>query len=237
MKKNLKIALIYLLLAGVVSEVQAQHKIETEGFFGHSYFINKNSGGYDLTIKFNYFLNKRSFLGISIGHAYADNSPFPSNLSEAKIVLKEESNRLPLGFGFQGWEKDSAWPGILLEEQPNRYFRFNLGLHYALSNILRNVKNFDIGLGALFSYKDESELIKMIETSYIGGLFVKPTFDHSIPIFQYNTYLDAGFQLDFTYSVLIKKSLILGYRSTVVIYPKSGGIIINNGIIFSIKRK
>jgi hypothetical protein len=209
-------------------------KIQLEGYGGHSYFLKKNAGGYDLGIGINYILTKTSKIGISLGHSYNDRSPLPSDLTEAKIVLKEESNRLPLGNGFSSWLEDDAWPNIRLEEQPNRYFRFNMGIHYTFSNLIKNDHNFIVSLGAIISHRDESELIKIVETSKLRGPFLRPTDDHSIPIFNYNTYLDAGLKCDFTYVFKKFKALDLGYRSSLIIYPKSGDIIINNGLIISL---
>jgi hypothetical protein len=214
-------------------QVKSQ-KIQLEGYGGHSYFLKKNAGGYDLGIGINYVLTKNSKIGISFGHSFNDVSPLPSNLTDAKIVLKEESNRLPLGFGIPDWVEDYNWPKIRLEEQPNRYFRFNMGIHYTFSKILKKNHNLTIVLGAIISHRDESELIKMLETSALRGLFFRPTDDHSIPIFNYNTYLDAGLKSDITYVFKKFKAIDLGYRSSVMIYPKSGDIMINNGLVISI---
>jgi hypothetical protein len=208
-----------------------------ESFGGHSYFVEKNAGGYDLGIGLFRTLTTQSRLGLSISHSYNDVSPLPADLTAAKIVLKEESNRLPLGFGWPEWDEDGSWPKFHLEEQPNRYFRFNLGLHYALNSLVKKHHHFTFALGGLISYRDESEMIKLVETSKIRGfIFVRPTDDHSIPIFNYNTYIDAGLKCDVTYLFKKFKSIDLGYRASFMYYPKSGDVMINNGLVVAIRQ-
>ncbi|MBK8371225.1 MAG: hypothetical protein IPL20_07650 [Saprospiraceae bacterium] len=225
--------LIILFFCLIVYSESFSQKFQIFGFGGHSYYINKNAGGYDLGLGLNYKFSNRSSMGVSIGHSYNDVSPLPKDLTLAKVILKEESNRLPLGFGLGDWENEQNWPKIRLEEQPNRYFRFNFGVYYIFKNFFNNIKNFNCSLGAVFSYRDESELIKMIETTNIGGVFVRPTYNHVIPVFNYNTFLDAGLKCGFTYSFKIKKALYLGYNAAFVIYPKSGSLMINNGVLIS----
>jgi len=231
--KYIKYILVFIISLIHVIGLYSQ-KIKLEGYFGHSYFVDKNAGGYDLGIGINYVLTKNSMIGVSIGHSYNDISPLPSDLTEAKVVLKEESNRLPLGSGFSSWSEDSAWPKIRLEEQPNRYFRFNIALNYTITKVLRNENSFIFGIGPILSYRDESELVKMIETSKIAGIFVRPTFDHSIPIFNYNTYLDMGIKGDITYIFKKIRGINLGFKSGIIIYPKSGDFMLNNGIVIRI---
>ncbi|MBK8669334.1 MAG: hypothetical protein IPN89_07655 [Saprospiraceae bacterium] len=175
-----------------------------------------------------------SKIGISIGQSFNDVSPLPSDLTEAKIILKEESNRLPLGAGWPDWIEDYNWPKVRLEEQPNRYFRFNVGIHYIFTKRYKKDHNFTIGLGAIISHRDEGELMKMVETSKLIGLFFRPTDDHSIPIFSYNTYLDAGIKSDFTYVFKKFNFIHLGFRSSFILFPKSGDVMINNGLVISI---
>lgn len=208
--------------------------ITIEGFGGHSYFVEKNAGGYDLGIGLYTVISKNNSLGLSFSHTYNDVSPLPSDLSAAKIVLKEESNRLPLGFGLGEWSEDYNWPDIRLEEQPNRYFRFNVGLHYLYKAIYKKHRQFTFALGAVLSYRDESEMIRLVETTKIAGSpFVRPTYDHSIPIFSYNTYMDLGTKIDFTYYFKKLKILNFGVRTSCIYFPKSNDVMVNNGLVIS----
>jgi len=234
--QNIKTLLFFTFLLCTFIKIHSQN-IQIEGFGGHSYFSKKNAGGYDLGIGIQCVLTKTSRIGLFVSHSYNDVSSLPSDLTAAKIVLKEESNRLPLGFGFPDWAEDGAWPKIRLEEQPNRYFRFNLGLQYIITTIIKKKHHFNIAAGVVISYRDESELIKLVETSKIRSIFVQPIYDdHSIPIFNYNTYLDAGLKCDVTYLFKKFKSIDLGYRASFMYYPKSGDVMINNGLVVAIKQ-
>ena len=230
-----KLILVITLTLFISLNINSQ-KLQLEGFGGHSYFVDKNAGGYDLGIGINYVLTKSSMIGVSIGHSFNDISPLPSDLTEAKVVLKEESNRLPLGNGFGSWAEDGEWPKIRLEEQPNRYFRFNIALNYTITKVLRNENSFIFGIGPILSYRDEGEMIKLIETTKIRGLFVRPTDDHSIPIFSYNTYLDMGIKGDITYLFKKIRGINLGFKSGIIFYPKPGDFMLNNGIVIRINK-
>ena len=228
--KYQKLFLSIVVILSHFTDILSQNT-QIVSFIGHSYFVAKNAGGYDLGIGVNYSLTKTSMIGISASHSYNDISPLPSDLKDAKIVLKEVTNRLPLGLGIPDWENDALWPQIRLEEQPNRYFRYNLGLHYNYA-LYRKSGFFMIGAGAIFSYRDESELVKLVPTiKIVDVLFGSTTYDHSIPIFNYNTFLDMGVKADFSYFLKKFKSLDLGLKSSFVLYPKSGDLMINNGMV------
>jgi hypothetical protein len=211
-------------------------KISIDGFGGHSYFLRKNADGYNLGIGLKYTTSKKSSVGLIFSHNYNDNTSLPSNLKDAKIVLKEESNRLPLGAGFADWEKEHNWPKIRLEEQPNRFFRFDIGLQYTFTKSFKKDSYFDFTIGTLFSWRDESEMIKLVETSKLRGLFFRPTDDYSIPVFNYNTYLDLGLKCECTYFLILLNKMALGYRSGFVLYPKSNDLMINNSIVISFRQ-
>lgn len=235
LSKGINIAFVICISIFLFNDYSYSQNFKIEGFGGHSYFLEKNAGGYDIGLGVSYPIAKKSMLGLSLSHTFNDVSPLPSDLTAAKIILKEESNRLPLGFGWPDWEEDYNWPKIRLEEQPNRYFRLNMGLHYIMNTMIKNHHHFTFAMGGLISYRDESEMIKLVETEKIRGyLFVRPTDDHSIPIFNYNTYLDVGLKGDATYFFKKLKVLDLGLRTSFVYYPKSNNLMLNNGIVITL---
>lgn len=226
--KFLNLALVLHIIFFSTTIINAQ-KLELEAIGGHSYFISKNAGGYDLGIGLNYNFSKRSSIGIKVSHSYNDISHLPANLKDAKIILKEESNRVPLVSFFPDWESEKAWPQIRLDEQGNRFFRFNFVMNYKLKQPIKTIKMFDASVGIILSYRDESELIQLLETSKIQSVFFTPVENYKIPFFSYNTFFDAGFKCDFTYNFIKIRKLNIGYSSELVMYPKSGDLIINNG--------
>lgn len=232
MKTHIIILSIILLAC---FNIQSQNYLISSSI-GHSYFINKNAGGYNINLGLDKKISPKGYISFGIGHSFNDKTQFGKNLTDEKIILKDYTNRLPLGFGTPDWEEENAWPKIRLQSQPERFFRLDFMINYRQAYKAWSKSKLIFNVGGVLSYRDETELVKMIATQEISGFLIRPTYDHFIPLFSYNTFLDLGLNIGNTYSVTINDNLDIGLNTQFVYYPKSSHVIWNNGIKLIIKR-
>jgi hypothetical protein len=78
-----------------------------------------------------------------------------------------------------------------------------------------------MGLGAVFNYHDEKEIVGFIQGRFRASGGWSEIQDASIPLFQYDTYLDLGVLSQLGYERRVKDNLSLGLVSKWYVFPKS----------------
>lgn len=218
-----------------LTNIKAQKNFISAGL-GHSYYINKNAGGCAVQLLLGREWVKNSGFEIHLGHSFNDVTTLPKNLDEAKILLKDETHRLPFGFGISGWEDDKTWPGISLRTQPDRYYRFDVGLQYFKNFDIREKYSYRFVAGLVMSYRDEMEIIKLLPTRSIEDFSIIPQYDHFLPITIYNTYYDLGVQAGTSFQYHVTEKIGLRYNVQFYYYPITSDFMTNNVLSFVIKR-
>ncbi len=231
---KIKIFLLFVILFICIS-LNAQNYLISSGV-GHSYFINKNAGGYNINLSVDKKLSPKGYISVEVGHSFNDKTPFGRNLSDEKILIRDFTNRSPLGSS--SWNRDDSWPKIRLQSQPERFFRLDFILNYRQEYKAWTKSKLKFNIGGVLSYRDEMELTRLIPIQEIGfssfgGVLA---YDQIIPIFSYNTFLDLGLNLGHTYSLTINENLDVALNTQFVYYPKSSHVMWNNGIKLIIKR-
>lgn len=214
---------IWVMIA-VLSVARSQRSnLEIE--FGTSVGLNKGAVGYCLSMGYVQQIRNQSrhSWGVEIAHTFhTSDRNLPDVSSDMILNLRSADNPSPRG-SFFGWGKES-FPPIRFSANPNRYFNFNVGAMYRYQLYHKSRTSLVVGLGLHASWRDEMEIqsiLKPISIDIIGGIETNVL----IPVYQYNTYWDAGVSPQISYRFDLSKKMYIQTLHKMYLFPFSENLI------------
>ncbi|MEZ5043644.1 MAG: hypothetical protein R2828_27350 [Saprospiraceae bacterium] len=87
------------------------------------------------------------------------------------------------------------------------------------------------GLGLVLSYRDDMELIRLVQTDQVKLTFPGIEIDKAvIPLFAYKTYLDWAIAPEINYQYALGQKLFGGLKAQVLYYPSSNDWLLVTGL-------
>ena len=215
--ENMKQYILLTLLIAVTFRITAQ-KSSLDASIGYANFLNKKASGFSTGLNYQRKISQKQSIGLEISYIFTERRGLlPEKLNEPIFVLRDFTSIPPIpSFG---WTTD-GFPDIRLPTKPDKYFNFNVGVNYLFDVWAKGRHNLTLGIGGLLTFSDEKEIVEVIKGDFraIIGLNLKNV---SIPVFQYDTYLDVGFQPQIRYRYQLKEKMNIGLTNKYHCYPIS----------------
>jgi hypothetical protein len=184
--------------------------------FGYAHFLSKKANGISTGFSFQRQISEQSGLGFSIGYLFAEKRGLlPKDLTNQKVFLKDFTNS-PTWPGF-----NPSYPEVQLSTKPDKYFDFNFGIHYLYTVWHRDKHSIRIGLGGVFTFHDEQEIVELIKGDYRVDAVSLEVRNALFPVFKYDTYLDLGLHTQIEYRFQLKERMSLGITNAYLVFPKT----------------
>lgn len=200
-------------------------KNSLDATIGYARFLNKKASGFSTGINYQRKIGKKQSLGLELCYTFTERRGLlPDDLSKETFILRDFTYIPPLpNFGWS----TSGFPGVRLSSTPDKYFNFNIGVNYLFDIWEKKKQTFSVGIGGLLTFNDEKEIVGVLKGDFsaVIGVNLKNT---SIPIFQYDTYIDLGFQPQLKYRYQLKEKMSVGLTNKYYCYP------ISNRYIFTL---
>jgi len=194
-------------------------KNSLESTVGHASLMGAGASGYEVGVAYTRQLNNKSALSFDVCHAFSQARGLMADYDDKdNLIYRDQTNPAPLPSGFT-WTQD-AFPIVRFRSKPDRFFSFNLGVHYWRTVWEQEKWSLKAAIGATGSFRDE---IKMLKVVHINDLKIlsQNLGDYYLPVMQYRTYLDAAATAQLRLSWRAGKRLSLGLNNRLLYYPAS----------------
>ncbi len=192
--------------------------------FGYSQNWNKKAGGYALSLNFQIKTGEREAIGIEIGQVYTEGAWLLPNdyVEQGNYNIGTVDQPAPLQ---QFANSRSDFPALSLSSATDRYFNFNFALKQMWMPRLGPKSELLLGLGAVFSFREEKGLVKWVEINGSGVQDHAPYFPDEPffqPIYQMDIYWDLGAMLEAGYRYQLSERMFLQGGAKAFYFPPSG---------------
>jgi hypothetical protein len=189
------------------------------GILGAAYNWSNKAAGVSLSIDYDHLLSRKTALGMEINYLYTQKRGLlPNDIKAQNVILRDFTHIPPLT---NLWWDENSFAPFRLSTKPDTYFDFNIVFKYLFEVWQSKQNHCRMGLGAVFNYHDEKEIVGFIQGRFRAGGGWSEIQDASIPLFQYDTYLDLGVLSQLGYERRVKDNLSLGLVSKWYVFPKS----------------
>lgn len=190
-----------------------------ESTVGHASLMGAGASGYEVGVVYMRHLNHKSALSFDVCHAFSQARGLMADYDDKdNLIYRDKTNPVILPGGFL-WTQD-AFPIVRFRSKPDRFFSFNIGVHYWRTMWEKEKWSLRAAIGATGSYRDE---IKMFKVVHINDLNISALNhgDYYLPVMQYRTYLDAAATAQLRLSWRAGKRMSLGLNNRLLYYPAS----------------
>lgn len=215
--ENMKRYILLTILIAVTFRIIAQ-KSNLDASIGYANFLNKKASGFCTGLNYQRKISQKQSIGLELSYVFTESRGLlPEKLDEGTFILRDFTNiKTPSVFE---WTQNS-FPDIRLSTKPDKYFNFNIGINYLFDVLEKGKHNLTVGIGGLLTFNDEKEIVEIIKGDFRGVLPLDLK-NISIPVFQYDTYLDVGFQPQIRYRYQLKEKMNIGLTNKYYCYPIS----------------
>jgi hypothetical protein len=212
-----KYTLIFILL---VTHFQIFAQTKTfNSKIGFAYNVPKKASGLALSLEYRNKVKNNHFIALGVENIFTSRrGSLPKTLISQKHILRDFSNPKPYE-SFFIWT-DESFPKIQLASTPDKYFNFNTTIKYLYQNNMKNSIYYTLGGGFCLSYHDEMEIVDWKNGNFQASGSTDLS-DAWFPIFQYDSYLDAGFISHIEFQKVFKNRFSFGLGSKLYFFPKS----------------
>lgn len=204
---------------------------------GNAFHISAKASGYQIALEYQRKLGPSGAFGVEISQVFQHSRGIlPKYIGNQNILLRDYSNYEPFGAdaNLSLWDKN-AFPSIRLSSKPNRYYQFNIGLKYVHQLKAGEKSKLKGGLGLVMSYRDDMELIRLVQTDQVKLTFPGIEIDKAIiPLFAYKTYLDWAIAPELNYQYALGHKLFGGLKAQVLYYPASNDWLLATGVALGV---
>lgn len=197
---------------------------------GASYNVKRNAAGYGVGFSYARHILPRHSIVLEANHLFQHSRQnLPADFAQKNYLLRTFENPDPFHYNIpNGWYE--AFQGWNLKPKPNRFFTSFFSINYQFTLVQAERSQWRISLGSGLHYRDESELLKVEKITYNPK--INNIDFYYLPIFRYNTFLDASMIGGINYHRQLKETLFVGLVNRVVYFPKSKqGLLSSNVMI------
>lgn len=185
-------------------------KSAIETGLGFSGGLNKNAGGFAVSLGFVHHLKGRHALGLELEHAYNTSNSGLSGIGPNDTLINIRRFKPP---------------GVAFAVKAERFFNFNMGLQYRYRLYEGAKGSFSAGLGVYFSYRDEMEVARLLRLRELNAGFPVTEKTIAIPIYRYNTYWDLGFAPQLSYRFELSEKMYVQTLHKLYLFPFSDNVV------------
>jgi hypothetical protein len=216
----MKNILTFCLAIAVLGGIKAQ-KNTLDGTFGHASLLGAGASGFELGLAYSRYFSPKSALSLDVSYTFAQARGLMAEFDDKdNLIYRDYTNPTPFGtFDLFNWDED-AFPKARFRSKPDRFFAFNIGLHYWRTLWERDRWSLQAAIGATGAYRDEMKMLKVV---HINDLHIL-NFNHGdfyLPVMQYRTYLDAAATAQMRLSWRVGKRLSVGLNNKLLFFPAS----------------
>ena len=161
----------------------------------------------------------RHSIALEVNHLFQHSRQnLPADFAQKNYLLRTFENPDPFHHPIpNGWY--DTFDGWNLKPKPNRFFTSFFSVSYQFTLVHAERSQWHVFFGSGLHYRDESELLKVEKITYNPKI---NTIDfYYLPIFRYDTFLDASVIGGINYQRQLKETLSIGLVNRVIYFPKS----------------
>ena len=216
MKKIINIIAFSLIIANVFAQ-----KNGVKSDFGFATNLSKGAIGFSMGTEYTRQVSPKGYIGVEINYNFTSRRGLlPQDPKGQRVILRDFTHPESL-FPFSFKWTENSFPGYHLSSKPDKYFNYGIGVKYLYDVWSKNKHQLRTGLGVVLTFNDEKEIVEMLKGDFYFPFNNVTISNVLIPIFEYDTYVDVGFQPQIEYHYQLNKRMSVGLLNKYYCYPKS----------------